>query len=57
MDDILEPLAIELGDFSLGNAALLDVIWFVVGVLLLTSITAFALRYNRRSVPDPFIID
>lgn len=51
----LTVLAVELGDFSLGDAALIDIIWFLAGVLILTGITAFAIRYNRRSAPDPFL--
>ena len=53
----ITTLAVELGDFSLGDAALIDVIWFFAGVLILTGITAFAIQYNRRSAPDPFQIN
>jgi hypothetical protein len=55
--DIGTILAIELGDFSLGVATLVDVAWFLAGVLALTGLTGIVMRWNRHAHPDPFAID
>lgn len=50
------PLVIELGDFRLVSATpLTDVIWFVIGLILLAGTSAAALWWNRRARPDPFL--
>jgi hypothetical protein len=49
------PLAIELGNFTLNTATSpTDVLWFIGGLLLLTGITAVTIRWQRRTHPDPF---
>lgn len=52
---MLWPLVIELGEFRIRSATPLnDVIWFIVGLLLLAGSSAAVLWWNRRSQPDPF---
>jgi hypothetical protein len=49
------PLAIELGNFTLNTATSpTDVLWFIGGLLLLTGLTAVTIRWQRRARPDPF---
>lgn len=49
------PLAIELGDFTLNSATSpTDVLWFIGGLLLLTGLTAVTIWWQRRARPDPF---
>jgi hypothetical protein len=49
------PLVIELGEFRLQSATPLnEVIWFIVGLLLLAGSSAAVLWWNRRTQPDPF---
>jgi hypothetical protein len=51
----MSPLAIDLGDFNLALAtSIWDVIWFLLGLVILTGLTAFVIRWNRREQPDPF---
>ncbi|MFQ5401168.1 MAG: hypothetical protein ACE5E7_16415 [Anaerolineae bacterium] len=51
----LWPLVIELGNFKLSSVTpLRDVIWFIVGLLLLAGTSAAVLWWNRRARPDPF---
>ncbi len=45
-------LAIELGDFNV--ASLTDVLWFLVGIVILTGLTALIIRFNHQATPDPF---
>ena len=50
--------AIELGDFSLSSVtSTTDIMWFLAGLLLLTTLTAATLWWHRRARPDPFKID
>jgi hypothetical protein len=51
----LWPLVIELGDFRLESVTpLSDVIWFIIGLLLLAGTSAAVLWWHRRTQPDPF---
>lgn len=48
-------LAIELGDVGLKSVMpLVDLLWFLAGLLLLTGSTAAVLWWNRQSHADPF---
>ena len=50
------PLVIELGNFRLTSATPLnEVAWFLVGLLLLTGLSAAVLWWHRRARPDPFV--
>jgi hypothetical protein len=52
---LLWPLVIELGDFRLQSVTPLnEVIWFIIGLLLLAGSSAAVLWWNRRTQPDPF---
>ena len=52
---VLWPLVIELGNFSLSSATpLRELLWFALGLLLLTGITAVVLWWQRRTQTDPF---
>ena len=53
--DTVQQLAIDLGDFNTVNS-FGDVLWFLVGVLMLTGITYAVIRFNQRTSPDPFEI-
>ncbi len=53
--DMVQLLAIDLGDFDTVNS-FGDVLWFLVGVLMLTGITYAVIRFNQRTSPDPFEI-
>lgn len=47
--------AIELGDFRLNSATPLgELLWFVLGLFVLTGVTYAVIRWNDRSRPDPF---
>jgi hypothetical protein len=51
-----EPLVIELGDFTLRSVTpLVDVLWFIAGLLILAGSSAAILWWNRRARSDPFI--
>lgn len=51
----MQPLSIDLGDFRLDFATSLgDVVWLVLGMLILASLTALVIHWNRRARPDPF---
>jgi hypothetical protein len=55
--DKIDPmrLVIELGNFSLSSVTPLgDLLWFIVGLLLLAGSTMLVLWYTRRSSTDPF---
>jgi hypothetical protein len=48
-------LVIELGNFSLSSVTpLSDLLWFIVGLVLLAGSTMLVLWYTRRSSTDPF---
>jgi len=52
---MLWSLVIVLGDFRLQSVTpLSEVIWFIIGLLLLAGSTAAILWWNRRTQPDPF---
>lgn len=47
--------SIELGDFQLRSfSSLGELLWFVLGLFVLTGVTYAFLRWNNRSRPDPF---
>ncbi|MCA9948829.1 MAG: hypothetical protein KDE48_04235 [Anaerolineales bacterium] len=46
---------IELGDFTLKSVTPLgEVLWFIIGILILAGSSAAILWWNRRSRSDPF---
>ena len=47
-------LSIELGDFKLGEGFPLLLLWLILGLVLLSGLTFFAIKSYRRSSPDPF---
>ncbi|GIK59101.1 MAG: hypothetical protein HND44_15735 [Chloroflexi bacterium] len=50
------PLVIELGDFTIRSATpLRDVLWFMVGLLLLTVLSTAVIWWNQRAQKDPFV--
>lgn len=52
---ILDPLVIELGDFTLRSVRPLEeVLWFALGLVLLAGTSAAVLWWNRRARTDPF---
>ena len=53
--DMAQLLAIDLGDFNTVNS-FGDVLWFLIGLLMLTGITYAVIRINQRTSPDPFEI-
>lgn len=49
-------LAIELGEITIRSATPLeDVLWVIIGLLLLTTALATLFWWNNRSQPDPFL--
>ncbi len=49
-------LAIELGGMRVNSATTLsELLIFIVGLLLLTGLTAVLLHWNRRGRLDPFV--
>jgi hypothetical protein len=47
--------AIELGDFQLKSfSSLGELVWFVLGLFVLSGVTYVFLRWNNRRRPDPF---
>ena len=49
-------LAIELGEITIRSATPLeDVLWVLVGLLVLTTSLSVLLWWQNRSQPDPFI--
>lgn len=49
-------LVIELGEFRLLSVTpLSEVVWFIIGLLLLSGSSAALLWWNRRARPDPFV--
>ena len=53
---ILGPLVIELGEFTINSVTpLSEVIWFIVGLLVLAGSSTAVLWWNRRTRPDPFL--
>lgn len=51
------PSAIELGDFSSSATSPTNIVWFMGGLLLLMALTAVTLWWQKRTQPDPFVID
>ena len=49
-------LVIELGEFTLRSIMPLeDIVWLLIGLLLLTGLSTAVLWWNRRTRPDPFL--
>lgn len=50
------PIVIELGKFKIqSQTPLQEVIWFIIGLILLAGLSAAVLWWNHRSQPDPFV--